>query len=383
MNEKEIGEIRRRVRRDRSNMTAIYGCYVNGQKEIVSEFKRSTGIMPENEAEKYFGLLKRTLSGTIGKNLIDVSFQTAQVGNAPEHRLLMELRKTGLNDENLREELYTKIIQSVDMADGFLILLGCDSYDVPFKSTDDETQQDASNETYTYLLCSVCPVKQTKPNLHYDAQDKTFLDTGIAQVPAAPEVGFLFPAFDNRATNIYNALFYTHSAKLSHENLADALFGVKIPKPAAEQKKSFEALLGASLQEECSMEVVQTVHEQICQSIELHKESKIPDPLLISKDAVKQALGECGVSEKRIAKFSVDYDEVFGFETQLHPKNIINNRRFEIKTPDISIQVAPERSDLIETRVIDGVKYILICADENVEVNGVPIHIGQEESICV
>ena len=383
MNIKEVGEIRRRVRRDRSNMTAIYGCYVNGAKEIVSEFKQSTGIMPENEAEKYFGLLKRTLSGSIGKNLIDISFKTSQVADSPEHNFLMDLRKSELKDENLRAELYTKIIQSVSFDEGFLILVGCDSYDVPFKSADDETQSDASNETYTYLLCAVCPVKQTKPNLRYVAENKEFHDGGIAQVPAAPEVGFLFPAFDNRATNIYNALFYNHSPKQNYEELANALFNVQVPQPAAEQKKSFEALLGASLKEECSLEVVQAVHEQLCQSIELHKESKVAEPLLISKEQVKQSLSECGVSEKNIAKFSVEYDEVFGFEAQLHPKNIINNRRFEIKTPDVSIQVAPERADLIETRIIDGVKYILICADENVEVNGVPITIEDKEALTV
>jgi len=383
MNEREIGEIRRRVRRDRSNMTAIYGCYVNGQKEIVSEFKQSTGIMPENEAEKYFGLFKRTLSGTIGKNLIDISFKTSQVASSPEHKLLMELRSTGLKDENLRVDLYQKIIQSINMDDGFLILLGCDSYDVPFKSKDDEVQADASSETYTYILCAVCPVKQTKANLRYVAESKEFHDSGVSMVPAAPEVGFLFPAFDGRQTNIYNALFYTHSPKQSHEQLVDALFQVRAPQPAAEQKKSFEALLGASLQDECSLEVVQTVHEQLCQSIELHKESKAAEPLLISKELVKSTLADCGVPQAQLAKFSVEFDEVFGFEAQLHPKNLINNKRFEINTPDVSIQVAPERSDLIETRVIGGVKYILICADENVEVNGVPIHIGEKETVTV
>ncbi len=383
MNEKEIGEIRRRVRRDRSNMTAIYCCYVNGQKEIVSEFKKSTGIMPENEAEKYFALLKRALSGSVGKNLIDICFSTKQVTDSPEHKLLMELRNCGLKNEDLRVELYQKIIQSVNFSDGFLILLGCDSYDVPFKSKDDQLQSDASSETYTYILCSVCPVKQTKANLCYAAEDKEFHDGGVAQVPSAPEVGFLFPAFDNRATNIYNALFYTHSAKEGHDALIEALFHVDVPQPAAQQKKSFEALLGTSLQEACSMEVMQTVHEALCQSIELHKESKVAEPLLISKEEVKTALKTCGVSEQHIAKFSVEYDETFGFDAQLHPKNIINDKRFEIHTPDVSIQVAPGRSDLIETRIIGGVKYILICADENVEVNGVPIAISDNDAIYV
>ncbi len=383
MNEKEISEIRRRVRRDRSNMTAIYGCYVNGQKEIISEFSRSTGIMPENEAEKYFGLMKRTLSGSIGKNLLDITFKTAQVADSPEHKLLMDLRSSGLKDGDKRQELYRKIIDSVTFPEGFLILIGCDSYDVPFKSKDGDTQSDASGETYTYLLCAICPVKLAKPNLRYDAESKEFHDGGAVNVASAPEAGFLFPAFDDRATNIYNALYYTHSPKDNHPDLINALFCVQPPKPAAEQKKSFEALLTTTLNDSCSLEVVQTVHEQLCQCIELHKESKVPEPLLISKEQVKQALHESGVPEANISKFSVEYDSVFGFEAELHPKNIINNKQFVINTPDVSIKVNPERSDLIETRIIGGVKYILICADENVEVNGVNIHIADGEAALV
>lgn len=379
MNEKEIGEIRRRIRRDRCNMSAIYGCYVNAQKEIVSSFKRGVGLMPENEAEKYFSVMKRTLSGTVGKNLIDISFRTAQVADSPEHKMLMQLRSTALQDDEVRMDFYQKVISSVDMDDSFVILVGCDSYDVPFKSKDGQTQSDASTETYTYILCAICPVKLTKPNLRYIAEEKEFHDGGVEQVVCAPELGFIFPAFDDRSANIYNALFYTHNTKLGHQNFVNTVFNTSIPKPAAEQKKSFEALLTTSLGKECSLEVVQTVHDHLCQCIEMHKESKVPETLMVSKEQVKASLKSCGVSEEHVAKFSVDYDEAFGFEAEVHPKNIIDHRKFEITTPDVSIRVNPARSDLIETRIIGGVKYILICADENVEVNGVNISIGESE----
>ena len=383
MNTKEIGEIRRRVRRDRSNMTAIYGCYVNDNKEIISQFRKSTATMSENEAEKYFGLLKRALSGSLGKNLIDITFQTAQVASSPEHGLLMDLRKTELKDETFLDAFYKKIIENLSLDSAYLILLGCDNYDVPFKSKDGDTQADNSGESYRYLLCAICPVKQTKATLHYVPEEKEFHDGGITNVVAAPELGFLFPAFDDRATNIYNALYYTHSTKESHEDFVDAVFHTQVPKPAEEQKQSFQALLTTALDDACSMDVVQTVHEQLCQRIELHKESKVPEPLLVTKEDVKEALTTCGVAEDKLAKFSVEYDEVFGFEAELHPKNIINDKRFEIKTPDVAIKVAPDRTDLIETRVIGGVKYILICAEEDVEVNGVSIHIGEKEPAAV
>ena len=383
MNDKEIGEIRRHMRRDRSNMTAIFGCYVNDNKEIITEFRQSTGMMPENEGDKYFALLRRTLSGAIGKNLIDITFKTSQVADSPEHKLLMGLRDSKCNDEELRAEFFKKIIDTVTIEGNYLILLGCDSYDVPFKSKDDSFQKDQSEEVYTYILCTICPVKQTKANLHYVPEEKLFHDGAMNQMVSAPALGFLFPAFDNRSTNIYNALYYTHDVKVSQDAFIEAMFNTPVPQPAAEQKKSFEALLTTSLGEECSLDVVQTVHDQICQRIEMHKEAKVVDPLMISKEDVKEVLQSCGVSEEKVSKFSVDYDEVFGFEADLHPKNIIDNKHFELKTPDVVIKCDPTRSDLIETRIIGGVKYILICADEDVEVNGVSINIKDKEPATV
>lgn len=383
MNDKEISEIRRHLRRDRSNITALYGCYVNDNQEIITEFKQSTGIMPENEGDKYFALLRRTLSGAIGKNLIDITFKTSQVADSPEHKLLMGLRDSKCADEELRAEFYKKIIDTVVMEGNYLILLVCDSYDVPFKSKDDVHQSDRSDEVYTYILCTICPVKQTKANLHYVPEEKLFHDGAMNQMVSAPDLGFLFPAFDDRATNIYNALYYTRNVKENQDALIEALFHVPVPKPAAEQKKSFEALLTTSLGEECSLDVVQTVHDQICQRIEMHKEAKIPEPLMITKEDVKEVLSSCGVSEEHMAKFSVDYDEVFGFEADLHPKNIIDSKHFELKTPDVIIKCDPTRSDLIETRMIGGVKYIMICADEDVEVNGVSINIRDEKKEAV
>ncbi len=379
MNEKEIGEIRRHTRRDRSNITALYGCFVNDNKEIISQFRQSVGMMPENEGEKFFALLKRSLSGTLGKNLIDITFRTQQVADSPEHKLLMQLRETQLKDEECLQSFYQKIIDSVTMDSSYLILIGCDSYDVPFKGKDDFVQADGSSETFRYLLCGICPVKLSKPVLEYKASEQEFHDSAITQQLSAPVLGFMFPAFDNRSTNIYNALLYSKDAGDNHENFVSVLFNTQPVMAAKEQKRSFEALLSTALDSESSLDVVQAVHTEIGQMIQMHKESKVDEPLMHDKNTVKNVLASSGVSEEKLAKFSVDYDETFGFEAQLHPKNIIDQKQFEIKTPDVTIKVNPERSDLIETRVIGGIKYIMICADESVEVNGVNINISDPE----
>jgi hypothetical protein len=383
MNTKEIGEIRRRQRRDRSNMTHVYGCYINDKKEIISQFSRSTGMMSENEAEKYFALFRRILGGTQGKNLLDITFRTAQVAESPEHKMLMKLRGQGISDEENRMAFFQKIMESLSLEGNYLILLGTDSYDVPFKSRDGELQNENSDETYTYVLCAICPVKQTKAVLHYEPSTREFQDGNMMNAVAAPELGFLFPAFDGRATNIYNALYFNRTPKDNHEAFVTAVFNTPVAKPAQEQKESFEGLLSSALDAECSLEVVQAVHDQVCQQIALHKESKVPEALTITKDQFTDMLEYCGISEARVAKFSVDFEQTFGLDANVYPANIIDTKKIEIKTPDVSIKVAPDRSDLIQTRIIGGVKYILIQADENVEVNGVNIHIGNPESATV
>ena len=49
-----------------------------------------------------------------------------------------------------------------------------------------------------------------------------------------------------------------------------------------------------------------------------------------------------------------------------------------LKTPDVSITVNPERPDLVETRVLGGVRYLLIKADDGVELNGIALSDGDD-----
>lgn len=376
MNEKEISEIRRRFRPEKNNITALRGCYVNSQGEIISEFNQSLALTPQEEAENILAILKRTLSGTLGKNLLDITFATEQVVDSDEHRLLMALRNSSLKDEEAVQAFYQRVMQSVNLEGNYLILLTHDTYDVPYRSKDGENQADASSEVYSYLLCSICPVKMTKPVLSYYANDNMFHNRTANWIVAAPELGFLFPAFDDRSANIYNALYYSRNLEENHERFVDTVFHSSIPMPAAVQKETFEAILEDTLAEECSYEVVQAVHEHLCEMIEEHKERKEPEPLVISKGIVKNVLQTCGVDEACVNAFDEKYDEGFGADTDINPQNIVDSKQFELRTPNVTIRVSPERSDLIETRMIDGAKYILIRADEGVEVNGVNVHIS-------
>ena len=376
MNDKEIGEIRRHLRRDRSNITKIYGCFVNDNKEIITEFSQSTGIMPENEGDKYFALFKRVLSGSVGKNLIDITFKTSQVAGSPEHKLLMDLRESKLGDDELLHSFFQKIIDSVTLEGNYLILLAYGSYDVPYRSKDGERQDDASSDVFSYILCSICPVKLTKAALSYFVYENAFHNLEDDWVVSAPETGFLFPSFDDRSTNLYNALYYTRDIGENHPDFVNAIFSSPAPMPAAVQMETFQTILGDTLSGDCNYHVVQTVHDRLCGMIEEHKANKIEEPLVVSKGTVKRVLESCGVAEDHVEEFEERYDSAFGPEMDLSPRNLVDTKQLEVRTPDVTIRVNPDRGDLVETRIIDGARYILIRAEEGVEVNGVQIQIS-------
>lgn len=374
MTEKEVAEIRRHFNIDKTNIKCIRGCYVNENKDIISDFNQFFGTMPKDESEEILAIIKKTLSGTLGKNLIDIEFTNQQVIDSDEHNLLMKLKDSELDDDEAVAELYQKIIRSLVIEGKYLILLTLDSYDVPSYSKDEVKLEDSA-EVFKYVLCSICPVKMTKPALSYSVNENEFKNIKTDWIISNPEIGFMFPAFDYRQSNIYNALYYSKDSSDNHEEFVAEIFNSDIPMPAETQKEIFNSILEEAVSEECSFEVVQTVHEQISAMVEEHKTNKEEEPLVLSKRNVTDVLEYCGVDEEHINTFAEKYDSKFGADMQLSPKNIVDVKKFEVSTPDVTIKVNPERKDLVQTKIIDGVKYIMIRADESVEVNGVNISI--------
>ena len=380
MNQKEINELKRRFRPDKTGIRHIYGCYVNTQHEIISRIDVSLAAIPEQECELYLDRLKKVFSGAPGKNSIEIVFTPEQVGDSDEHRLLMALRDSRLEDPEIREEFFQKVIESLEPEEqNYLLLLGCDSYDVPKKGRDGETDADGSDQVFTYVVCAICPVKDGGANLRYVHEEQMFRISGTGQLAAATELGFVFPAFDGRATNINNALYFSKQPGDLHPELIDALFRTEAPMTAPEQREVFHGALSDSLGEDFHYDTLQTVHELLRERIQEHREEKDPEPLELSLREMSAVLERSGVSEEHREAFQSACKERFGDRAVLHPENLIESGRFEVVTPEVKLLVDPEYSYMIETRVIDGRKYLLIPADQGVEINGVPVSVHTPE----
>lgn len=371
MNKKEILEIRRQFTPDRCAVTRICGCYVDHEKEKKTELKKAFLSLPEEEAYKYFDIFRHTLSGSIGKNMLNMDFPLEQEMPGGTQEFLLKLRDSRLTDDLLLEEFYDKVIEHYNYAENYYIILIHAAYDIPGKSSDGLEMFDASEEVYNHILCSICPVNLTKAGLTYNAATNNIEDRIRDWLVEAPLNGFLFPAFHDRSTDLHSILYYTKKAEEIQPDFIDCVLGSQIPLTAGDQKTSFQTLISDTLGDDCDYETVRNIHDNICEMIEEAKES--PDPVELSKPDVKHLLSRSGVMDEKLENFDQDFEEIAGEQKTLLASNIVNTRSFQLETADVVVKVAPERSDLVEIREIDGRKCLVIAIDDHLEVNGIEI----------
>lgn len=374
MTDKEIGELRRRIRKDKCAVPYIYGAFINEKKELVSTFRHNVAMLPPDDAEGVFKLMRKSFSGTIGKNLINVSFPTEHVMNGEEHKMLMQMRMQSPESEPYIQSFFEKTAENLTMQSPYVILLAQDVYDVPSYGADGEKADDSS-EVFNFFFASVCPVKESKAALGFIASENTFKTLGANSVLSAPELGIVFPSFDDRTANIYDMLLYTKNLSDNHTEFVTDFLKANVPMPAEEQKETFNSLLEETLSDECSFDVAVAIRDAVCDEITENKESNAEEPPTVSKRTVSRVLEKCGVNREKIEEFENRFEESFGETAEISPVNLVNTKQIDVATPDVSIKINSDRSDLIKTQMIDGNNYILIRADVSIAVNGVNVSI--------
>lgn len=377
MNKKEVAEIRRQYVPERCTISRICGCYVDAEKNIKTTMKEAFLSLPEDDAFKYFTIFKKTLSGTVGRNLVNLDFPLEEEHEGGHQEFLLKLRNSKLKDDALVEEFYNRIIDIFPFGENYYIILIHVAYDVPGKATDGTEMYDASDNVFEYLLCSLCPVHLSKPGLGYN-EAKNCIENRIQDwIVDQPMKGFLFPAFNDRYTDIHSMLYYTKNATDLQEDFLKNMFGcTRIPLDADSQKETFNCLIADTLGTDCDYSVVKNIHEILNEKIEEFKDS--PEPLELGKQDVRRLFEDSGVPDSRMEDFDQCYDEEVGEQTTFLATNIASSRKFNIETPDVVVKVNPEAADLVETRIIDGRQCLVIAINEHVEVNGISIAVAPE-----
>lgn len=424
MNKKEVLELKRRFKKEAATFTRVCGCYVDGNHNKVCKFGNTFLNLEEDEFYKYLEIANKALSGTIGNNLLELKFPIEEEEVGGRQHILMALRASKLEDENLLDTFYDLVIDTYDHAGNYLIVLFHDAYDV-MSRTSDNNNLDESEEVYEYLICAICPVDLSKPGLGF-LEDEHRIGPRVRDwVVGAVDTAFLFPAFNDRSTDIHSTLFYTKNTKEPHSEFMANGLGCGIERTATEQKMAFHSIvrnvLGAEDEhtDDVLLDLQQNLSDMIDEYAETHDDDE--DAFLLDKEVVTKLLADSDISEEKAAKIEKSVDEAFGekppaaenvidfkalvqnelrvekmaledqvgtLTVQLTEKDEalaertsqliekqeeIDNYIAETKTYDVVLRVKPEKASQIKSQVINGQKCLVIPMDEDehATINGV------------
>ena len=402
MTKKDVLELKRRLKKNECTFTRMSGCYVNAHKEVVLSFAQNFLNLEDEEFYKYLEIAKKVLSGTLGNNLLEYEFPLEEEAPGGKQQFLMGLRADGLNNEELLNRLYERIIESYDYVGNYLILVFHDAYDVIVR-TNDNIKNDESDEVYEYLLCAICPVELTKPGLGY-REDENRIGVRIRDwVVNVPENGFLFPAFTDRSTDIHSVLFYAKNPKDPHAELSELAFGCTSRRTAAEKKQSFQAIIKQAIpdDEERGKKLFEDVQNGLQELIEEQEDEfeEEPAPVVLTKEAVQGLMNNIRIPEEVSAKITKSYEAEFEedaptvdqlLDTKAVAAGAARKKEQELvlevealkaeltqeksenqpgPEKDVILKVSPDKVPEIRSDILEGRKCIIIPLDEHEHAN--------------
>ena len=410
MNKKEVMEIKRRLKKEGCTFTRMCGCYVDAEKNKVVNFGQTFLNLEDEEFYKYLEIAKKVLSGNIGNNLLTLDIPLEEEAAGGRQQFLMGLRESKLKSEELIDRFYDLVIDSYDYAGNYLILIFHDAYDVMTRTTDNN-KLDESEEVYEYLLCAICPVSLSKPGLGYRADENRIGPRIRDWVVGAPDTGFVFPAFNDRTTDIHSLLFYTRDTKEPHSEFMENGLGCGSKRTATEQKNLFSHIVKHALgdDDENSNDVLLDLQQKMSDYME--EQDVLFDEetgVILEGEELEKLMSDTGISDDAASSIKEAYTEKFSNQmpevahlidqktleanarvreeealraeveelkqqVALHHADNADDTDDTIKTYDVILRVKPEKVPQIKSQMIDGQKCLVIPMDENehAAVNGV------------
>ena len=371
MDKKGIAEIKKCFKKEDCRIDRMVSCFLNEEGEIISRFSDSFYALEDKELFKYCELFKQSLSGKIGRNLYTLAFPLEEEAEGGKQNTLYKLLQSELKDENLYNAFFESVRQDYPIPGKHLLLLAHGVYDIPSKTSDGLTLEDASEQVYSFILFALCPVSLLKEGLCFDKQSDSFVSRSEDFVVQKPEISFLYPAFHDRSSDIHELLYRCKKREDSLDTLPEVLFGTSLPMGEKQQKNCFSKLVEEILQEDCTFENVRLLQEELAEL--QNKENEEEREQSLPKNQVKTLLEKAGASEEQLLNFSSLYDEELGDKNEkLFLENLADNT-LRLDSENLHLRIKNEVSAILESRIIDGKEYLLLPISDNLECNGISI----------
>ncbi|MBQ8967723.1 DUF4317 domain-containing protein [Ruminococcus sp.] len=370
MNKKEIAEIKKNFSED-SNLCTInrvVTAFVDAEKNIKCKTNQLYNIIPQDESELILAMLKKTLSGRIGANLLEYPFPKDAILEGGAQQFLWGVLKSKLADDEVVDNFLSTIVEKVEYVSTYSIFAAHCTYSVLKKNKMDELEDDDSDMNYNFIIVAICPVNLRIDGLIYNEEENAIAKKeGSDRIVEMPTDGFLFPLFNDRAPDVNGVMYYTKNAKKPNTSVIEELLGCEFTMTGPSEKEVFYSILGNVAGDKLDIEVMSKVNNKIQTFID--QTANDTEVATIDAHKLNSILWEAGIDEKDLK----DLDKVFQQATDNKPLTAVNlvEKKTVVSVPSVTINIGKDGIDKVKTQMIGGRKCLVIAMDDpEISING-------------
>ncbi len=371
MNKKEVAEIKKNFTDSSGFFTLnhVLTAYIDPQKNILCKDNKLFALIPEDEGAVIMESLKKVLSGSLGKNLVEYGFPNEEYAEDGSQNILYAAVQGKLEDEVSCDKLLTRIINNMEYAEAYTLIIGYCSYSVMTRDKNDEDYDDASEE-YNFIVTAVCPVSTGDDGLMFDRENAAIVKKANTDliISRAPTDGFFYPVFSDRSPDVNRVMYYTKTPKKPNISVVNDVLGCEFVMSCQSEKETFQQVLTDVVSDELSYTVITQVNEAIRDIVtKSRNETEMP---LIDDNKLHNILFDAGVSSEKLDALPAVFKEKVGDADGLTAENLIENK-VVLSTPEITVNISRDATDKVRTSVIGGRRCLVIDLDDpSISING-------------
>lgn len=379
MNKKEINDLKKNFSDKCGFFTfnQVLRAFVDSDKNIVCQKHSLLGVMPSEEQELIVETLRKGLSGTLGKNLIEYSFPDSEYLEGGAQNTLYKSLKSKLMNEEENEKFLQNITTNIDYTSTFVIFAAHCTYTLFRRDKNDE--QSEENSDFNFILTVICPVELGEDILIFDETDNNIclIPKKNRNISRIPSDGFLFPVLTGGDPDINAVLCYTSKPKEPNKSIVEKVLGCETSFTAVGERAVFCKVISDIIGDDLDYTVITQVNEKLTEEIKEHRFDE--KPVAIDDIKLKDILTDVGVSEEKLEKVQKVFNNTTGGKT-LTASNLITSKTV-IALPDITVNISKDATDKVRTSLIGGRRCIVIDIDDpNVVINGLSTTIDMSET---
>lgn len=379
MNKKELAELKKNFKDDGDLfvMRQVLSAFVDSEKNIKCKSLRPFISIPEDDGECIFATLKKSLSGTLGKSLLEYEFPNEMYEEGGSQKILYDILKSEMKDEAAVDQYLEHIRDKFEYVGAYVVMTAFCTYTVFSKDKSGEKNK-YDEYDYKFLITAICPVDIRTDGLIYDESvNEIAKKPGFDRiVAAAPTDGFLYPVFSCRAPDVNCVMYYTKNIKQPNVSFVNDVLGCEFSLSSQEEKELFQSVLKAGAGDELNYDIITGVNDKIKDILDEYRDET--DPPLINGEKLHQILVDSGLDGEKADGVRAAYENVIG-DRPLHATNIVETKT-TIEAQGVTVNIGKDATDKVHTKVIDGKRCLVIALDDPaISINGLDAKVAERK----